>query len=97
MSSYTDTGPGGNKALSYDSRGNVTGLGGLSFVYDLSDQPVSVSGTGPGGAVSGTYLYDGNKRRVKSVVNGQVIYNVYDASGALVYIDDAENGDPLGA
>jgi len=32
------------------------------------------------------YGYDGNLKRVKSVIDGQTIYNVYDLSGALVHI-----------
>ena len=76
---------------------NVTQLGGLFFTYDYADQPSYISGT-----ATGSYKYDGNKKppkttssqgdallraRVKSVVNGKTIYNVYDASGALVHID----------
>ena len=65
LSSYTDT-AGPNKSLSYDNRGNVTQLGGLFFTYDYSDQPSYISGT-----ASGSYKYDGNLKRVKSVVNGK--------------------------
>ena len=80
LSSYTDT-AGPDKSLNYDSRGNVTQLGGLFFTYDYADQPSYISGT-----ATGTYKYDGNKKppkttssqgdallraRVKSVVNGQ--------------------------
>jgi len=32
-------------------------------------------------------------KRVKSIINGQTIYNVYDASGALVQIDKATDGE----
>ncbi len=32
--------------------------------------------------------YDGNKKRVKSTAGGSTIYNIYDASGSLVHIDD---------
>ncbi|MCF6291787.1 MAG: hypothetical protein L3J04_00170 [Robiginitomaculum sp.] len=48
-----------------------------------SDQPVLISGS-----ASGSYLYDGNRKRVRSVVNGKTIYNVYDASGTLIHVDD---------
>ena len=44
LASYTDTGPGGNKTLLHDARGNVTALGALTFIYDLSDQPTAVLG-----------------------------------------------------
>ena len=78
----------------YDSRGNITAIGGLSFEYDMADQPRTVSGTNrTGGAVSGgTYVYDGNLKRVKSVVNGKTIYNVYDYGGKLVHVDEATDG-----
>ena len=62
-------------------------LGAQGFAYDISDQPVSIFG-----AASGTYTYDGNRKRVKSVVNGKTIYNVYDAGGTLVHIDNATDG-----
>ncbi|PHR56838.1 MAG: hypothetical protein COA43_13355, partial [Robiginitomaculum sp.] len=50
LTSHTDSG-GPNRTLSYDTRGNVTKLGALNFVYDMSDQPVSISGS-----ATGTYL-----------------------------------------
>ena len=78
--SNTDTG-GASRQINYDNRGNVTSLGTHSFVHDHANQPVSVSGT-----VSGTYSYDGNLRRVKSVVSGKTIYSVYDKSGSLVHV-----------
>jgi RHS repeat-associated protein len=92
--SHTDSG-GPNRTLAYDARGNVTSLGALNFTYDLSDQPVAISGS-----ASGTYRYDGNFKRVKSVVNpgsgsgtgGKTIYNVYDAGGTLVHIDNVTDG-----
>ena len=87
--SHTDSG-GPNRTLGYDARGNVTGLGGLFFSYDRSDQPINISGT-----ASGTYRYDGNKRRVKAVVDGKTIYNVYDQSGTLVHIDKVTDGKKI--
>ena len=48
---------------------------------------MAVSGTANGvGAANGNYRYDGNLKRVKSVVNGKTTYNVYDASGSLVHV-----------
>lgn len=90
-----DTGPSGLRTLAYDAQGNVTTLGNLGFIYDYSDQPVVVSGTAnPGsGAANGSYTYDGNLKRVKSVVNGKTIYNVYDASGKLVHVEDQNPSD----
>jgi len=73
---------GSARNIGYDSRGNVTSLGDLTFNYDYSDQPISVSGS-----VSGAYEYDGNMKRVKASVDGKTIYNIYDASGSLVHVD----------
>ncbi len=88
----------GTRTLGYDSRGNVTTLGSMAFVYDYAGQPVTVSGSanlsgqagvnGARGATNGNYTYDGNLKRVKSVVNGKTIYNIYDASGTLVHVHD---------
>lgn len=86
--SATTTGYG-TRAISYDARGNVTGLGNLSFTYDDANQPSSVSG-----ATSGTYTYDGNLKRVKQVVGGQTIYNVYSTlTGKVSIIDNATTGE----
>ena len=88
LTQSVDTGASGYRAVGHDAQGNVTSLGNLSFIYDYSDQPVVVSGSANGvGAANGSYTYDGNLKRVKSVVNGKTIYNVYDASGSLVHID----------
>jgi len=88
LSQSADTGTSGTRTVAYDAQGNVTTLGNLAFIYDYSDQPVVVSGTANGvGSANGSYTYDGNLKRVKSVVNGKTIYNVYDASGSLVHID----------
>lgn len=86
--SATTTGYG-TRAISYDARGNATGLGNLSFTYDDANQPSSVSG-----ATSGTYTYDGNLKRVKQVVGGQTIYNVYSTlTGKVSIIDNATTGE----
>ncbi|WP_416878459.1 RHS repeat domain-containing protein [Litorimonas sp.] len=86
----TGVGGTGIRTVGYDNRGNVTTLGTMGFVYDYSDQPTVVSGSLNGGtATNGTYRYDGNLKRVRSQVNGDTIYNVYDASGKLVHIKDA--------
>jgi len=104
----------GTRTVAYDTRGNVTTLGSMGFVYDYSDQPVAVSGSanqsgkvganGAVGATNGNYRYDGNLKRVKAVVNGKTIYNVYDAGGALVHVDNVSAGEetdyisgPMGA
>ena len=71
-----------------DKRGNITTLGGIGFTYDMADQPITLSGSS-----SGTYAYDGNLKRVKSTVNGVTRYNVYDAAGMLVHVEELD--DPL--
>lgn len=80
-----DTGETGTRDLGYDHRGNVTSLGNLAMFYDATDRPTELSGE-----VNGTYSYDGHGRRVKSVTeteHGDVVrYNVYNASGALIYV-----------
>lgn len=59
----------------------------LAFTYDASDQPTSIIGT-----ATGTYQYDGNLKRVKSVIDDEVIYNVYDASGSLAHVYKQTDG-----
>ena len=82
-----DSGATGTRAFNYDNRGNVTQAGGLYFTYDYADQPRTMSGN-----ESGTYVYDGNLKRIKSTINGSVIYNVYDQTGSLVLIEnDGQN------
>nr|WP_017931469.1 RHS repeat-associated core domain-containing protein [Robiginitomaculum antarcticum] len=54
----------------------------------MSDQPVVISG-----AVSGSYLYDGNLKRVKSVMNNETIYNIYDSSGVISMVDPVAGND----
>ena len=66
----------GTRMFSYDSRGNTTTAGGLHFVYDYADQPVSMHGD-----ESGSYRYDGNLKRVRAQVAGKTIYNVYNLAG----------------
>jgi len=88
-----DTGETKTRWIAYDARGNTSALGSLRFSYDFADQPVRVTGAangvnGAAGATNGSYTYDGNLKRVKSVVNGKTIYNVYDASGALVHVHE---------
>ncbi len=79
--------PGTSVSLGYDTQGNVTQLGGQYFTYSLNNQPTALYGS-----TGGSYLYDGNKKRVRAVVDGKTIYNVYDASGTLVHVDEATDG-----
>lgn len=76
---------GVTKPYAHDNRGNATGVGGFTFTYDHSNQPVTVTGTG-----AATYAYDGNLKRVKEVRGGKTIYTVYSrVTGALLYRDQA--------
>jgi len=93
LTSHEDIDAGGNtvsgtkRILSYDSHGNVSWLGSQRFRYDSVEQPYRILGT-----VVGDYVYDGNLKRVKSVIAGKTIYNVYDASGTLVHVDEDTDG-----
>ena len=77
----------------YDARGNVrdTGTiayGGLDIFYDTAEQPMSM-----GGAVTASFVYDGNLKRVKQTINGETIYSVYGQSGAILYRDNVTTGE----
>ena len=84
--------------FNHDARGNVIRTGGMSFTYDMTDQPIAMSGTAPNtsNSVNATYLYDGNMKRVRSIIDTgsgpKTIYNVYDASGQLVHVDEETDG-----
>jgi len=93
LSRSIDTGETKTRWIAYDARGNTSALGAMKFIYDYADQPVRVTGSaggidGAAGTVDGRYTYDGNLKRVKSVVNGKTIYNVYDASGGLLHVHE---------
>ena len=83
--------PGTERLLQYDMHGNVKTLGAQRFKYDMADQPRQLLTD-----VTGDYVYDGNLKRVKSVIakDGatKTIYNVYDASGTLVHVDEHTDG-----
>ena len=75
VSQSIDSGTSGTRTIGYDVRGNVTTLGNLGMAYDHSDQPIAVTGTANGiGSANGTYLYDGNLKRVRSVINDDLQY-----------------------
>jgi RHS repeat-associated protein len=83
---------------SHDPRGNVTSIGRLNMGYDLSDQPTSVSQFGSGSAwynktYTGSYAYDGHKRRVKQVVDGKTIISVYGQNGSLLHRHNKSSGE----
>ncbi|MEE4212730.1 MAG: RHS repeat-associated core domain-containing protein [Parvularcula sp.] len=81
------------KVWTHDPRGNVTSIGRLNMGYDLSDQPTSVNQFGAGSlwynkTYTGSYAYDGHKRRVKQVVDGKTIVSVYGQGGTLLHRHD---------
>ena len=83
VASVTDT-ANPFRSFAHDARGNVTNDGRYILTYDLKDQPVSASG----GGVSATYKYDGNLKRIKSVVGGAQTFPIYSAlTGGLVLQD----------
>jgi RHS repeat-associated protein len=80
------TGVSGGHSYAYDANGNMVSrtTGGQSFTltYDAENRLVSVSG-----AVSASFVYDGDGRRVKATVNGVTSYYVgdyYEMSGGVV-------------
>ncbi|MEL7545835.1 MAG: RHS repeat-associated core domain-containing protein [Pseudomonadota bacterium] len=80
----------GTRSFIHDARGNVTDNGPVSLGYDFANQPVSMSGSG----FSGSYTYDGNLKRVKSVDNGHTFYWVYSAlTGTPVYQEDIRRNE----
>jgi len=79
------TGVSGGHSYAYDANGNMVRrtTGGQSFTltYDAENRLVSVSG-----AVSASFVYDGDGRRVKATVNGVTTYYVgdhYEMSGGV--------------
>ena len=86
VSSATTDGVG--RSFSYDARGNVTDDGRNTFYYNLTNQPVSVTGS-----VTAAYVYDANLKRVKEVRNGATVYTIYSrVTGGLVMRDDLGAG-----
>ena len=71
---------------SHDARGNVIDDARHGFGYDLSNQPTSISGDD-----SGSYVYDGNLKRVKQVVGGKTIYSVYNRAGQMLHRDNVSD------
>lgn len=89
LSRHKDTAAGSTwQDYSYDSRGNVIDNGPLTFTYDWANQPTSL-----GGASSGSFVYDGNLKRVKQTVDGETIYSVYGLAGDLQYRDNITDNE----
>ena len=85
---YSRDSTDGTRSFTHDSFGNVKKAGNLNFVYDKEQQPIQVTG-----AVSGSYSYDGNLKRVKSEVDGNTIYSIYDITGKLIHVDNRSGGE----
>ena len=90
MHQFRDSRTNGNnrQSVAYDARGNVTdsgtaSAGGLRFTYDMANQPISMMD-----AATGSFVYDGNLKRAKQVINGKTIYTMYGQSGAILYRDN---------
>jgi len=82
VSQVTDT-ANPTRMFVYDNRGNTTLDGLFTYTYDAANQPTYLTGSGQ----TNTYVYDGNKKRVKKVqTNGTVIYDVYSrVTGNVIY------------
>lgn len=70
-----------NLIFSYDATGNTVSENNLIFVYDQNNRLIEVT---EGSATLGTYVYDGQGRRVKKVANGQTTYFLYDQESRLI-------------
>ena len=88
------TGPWGAGTFQYDGLGNIrqrqVGARTVGLSYDAANRLSANTDTALAvpGPVSMTALYDGASRRVKQVTGGVTRYSVYDASGALIEIDE---------
>ncbi|MEQ8433851.1 MAG: RHS repeat-associated core domain-containing protein [Oceanicaulis sp.] len=89
LSRYRDTGAGGNwNHQTYDDRGNIISDGVNAFFYDRSERAVQISGP-----ALGTMTYDAHGRRVRQIINGEIIYSVYGLDGTLLLRDNATTGE----
>lgn len=59
-----------------------------AFFYDRSERAVQISGP-----ALGTMNYDAHGRRVRQILNGEIIYSVYGLDGALLFRDNATTGE----
>ena len=88
----------GKRRSFHDNRGNVTSIGALRLVNDMTNRPIQMFGksTGTNGSdgkrfYGQTHTYDAHQRRIKTVEGSAstVRYNVFDAAGTLVQVYDA--------
>ena len=79
----------------YDASGNRTYIAPYNLSYDAENRLISATSTTNG---SNTYAYDGDGKRVQSVVSGVMTRFVYDAAGNLAaeYASQAGPGQVAG-
>ncbi|MDR6672827.1 RHS repeat-associated core domain-containing protein [Xanthomonas sp. 1678] len=68
------------QARSYDSSGNTTSIGGTSkeFIYNDAGR---MSESKSGGAVRGSYVYNGHGQQVKRTTASGAVHRLYDPAG----------------
>ena len=88
LSAAQDSADGLFRPYTHDSRGNVIGDGTYVFIYDRANQPTAMSG----GGTTGSFVYDGNYKRAKQIINGETIYTMYGRDGSVLYRDNATTG-----
>ncbi|TQV87929.1 RHS repeat-associated core domain-containing protein [Aliikangiella coralliicola] len=66
-----------SRSFQYDDKGNVTSNGVHTFNYNTAEQMYSSD--------AGSYVYDGNGKRVKTVDDQGTSYSMYSRDGQLVY------------
>lgn len=74
-----------NQGYGYDKNGNITtdpANNGRSFIFNGDNKQTQVKNSGE--ITIGTYLYDGNGKRVKKVTDLETTVFVYDGLGKLV-------------
>lgn len=72
-----------NQGYLYDANGNLTqDASGTQFLYDAENHQKEVKNAS--NAIIGTYLYDGEGKRVKKINSSETTVFVYNAGGKLV-------------
>jgi RHS repeat-associated protein len=66
-----------SKNFQYDAKGNITHNGTHSFTYNTAGQMITSN--------AGSYRYDGNGKRVKTVDGQGTSYSMYASNGQLMY------------
>jgi uncharacterized protein RhaS with RHS repeats len=75
------TGGTNPRTFAYDSNGNITGDGILTFIYDQNNQLIEVE---QGANPLAEYVYNGLGQRVKKVAGGVTTIYHYDLDGKLI-------------